>query len=97
MSGKGGIWTWRMTRISPSVVDSCIRCHEGPDRVAQEMPFSDPSLLFSVARGFKSRYGYGSLYDSIEITTDPTSLPAHLGGLRMPFGGRPLTQKEIQD
>lgn len=80
----------------PEAVDSCVQCHDGPDRVGPAIPFHSPEKLRDLNHSFRSNLGWGDLFNAIESAIDPFEEPAHQNGYRMPLGRRPLYKHERQ-
>lgn len=75
----------------PSVLrkDECAACHDsGQDSVASHIPFNNPESWSMERRQ--------SLWNGIKYMTKSDLKPAHEGGLRMPLGGRPMNEEELQ-
>ncbi len=69
--------------------DECAACHDsGKNSVASHIPFNDPSQWSEERRQ--------SLWNSIKYMTKSDLKPAHEGGFRMPLGGRPMNDKELE-
>jgi len=65
--------------------------------VSTEIPFENPNRLTSFGLGYGDTYGWGILFDSIELLTLDSMTPSHLNGTRMPLGHRPLTDDERKE
>lgn len=80
----------------PRPLQTCVKCHEGKDRVASYIPFSSPRELAKFNQIYRSPLGYGDFYDMVQFVVSSSSQPAHLGGQRMPLGHPPLTESEVE-
>lgn len=78
----------------PASLNSCIECHDSPNRVASAIPFSSPEKLAEFNKSYKSIYGFGDLFTATGLITRPDHSAAHQNDLRMPLGRAPLTQNE---
>ena len=85
------------SHIFPDSAKSCIECHTQTEPSGLYLDFSDPKKFFCQSIGFKSKFGYGSLLESVKAMVDVNQLPAHEGGHRMPYGRNPLTAVEARE